>query len=203
MRLLEQDFAGSREEYISHSLYNHQYDFSADSSLSFGSLSNKQQADVTEYLLSFSDCLCDEKPMTSLPLPENVEEFFNLTIELPATCLTDSTTFEIEAGNIQHGEEVYAELGCYGCHGTIDTPHSTVLGPWLGNIAQDGGTRIENTSAWQYVYDSILYPNDFIAPECPHTKGGCLDPKFNARRLSYSYRSRPPKFSRFIGIFNE
>jgi mono/diheme cytochrome c family protein len=45
----------------------------------------------------------------------------------------------------------------------------------LGNIAVEGTDRIEGTSAAQYVYESILHPNDFIAPICANDLP-CNDP---------------------------
>ena len=48
------------------------------------------------------------------------------------------------------------------------------MGPDLSNIAVDGATRIEGYSAADYVYESILEPNAFIAEQCP--TGPCLGP---------------------------
>ena len=62
---------------------------------------------------------------------------------------------------------MYASYGCVACHGELSDPGSALVWPWLGNIFEDGATRIDGVSAVQYIYDSILYPNDFIAPECP------------------------------------
>jgi hypothetical protein len=49
-----------------------------------------------------------------------------------------------------------------------------VLGPSLTNIETDGATRVEGMDAATYVYHSILYPSDHIAPECP--TGPCAGP---------------------------
>jgi len=71
---------------------------------------------------------------------------------------------------------LYASYVCFTCHGQLDDPDSATVtvGPWLGDIAESGGGRIPGTSAMQYVYDSILHPNDFIAPDCP--TGPCPGP---------------------------
>ncbi|MCA9920254.1 MAG: hypothetical protein KC445_20000, partial [Anaerolineales bacterium] len=48
------------------------------------------------------------------------------------------------------------------------------IGPWLGEIAEVGATRVEGQTASQYVYESILHPNDYIAPDC--ATGPCVGP---------------------------
>ena len=50
----------------------------------------------------------------------------------------------------------------------------STTGPWLGEIAEVGATRVEGQTAVQYVYTSILDPNAFIAPDCPN--GPCVSP---------------------------
>jgi hypothetical protein len=44
----------------------------------------------------------------------------------------------------------------------------------LGNIAEEGATRIDGYTAADYVYHSILLPSAFIAPDCPN--GPCTGP---------------------------
>ena len=87
-----------------------------------------------------------------------------------------------ESGDAGRGEELYASYVCFTCHGQLDDPDSATVtvGPWLGDIAESGGERIPGTSAMQYVYDSILHPNDFIAPDCPN--GPCDGPPSQMRQ---------------------
>jgi mono/diheme cytochrome c family protein len=75
---------------------------------------------------------------------------------------------ELPAGNADNGQQLYeVTYACQGCHGAVDD-ESTANGPgpWLGTIATEGNERIEGYTAADYVYESVLKPNAFIAPEC-------------------------------------
>ena len=89
---------------------------------------------------------------------------------------------DLPEGNADNGPAVYQVNVCQACHGDPqgDSASATV-GPWLGNIGNEAGTRIEGVSAEQYIYESILDPNAFIAPECPN--GPCSEP--SAMRMDY------------------
>jgi mono/diheme cytochrome c family protein len=70
-------------------------------------------------------------------------------------------------GNAATGEKLFGtSYGCAACHGDPATPASNMVGPHLGDLQRVAAARIPGTSAAQYVYDSILHPNDFIAPDC-------------------------------------
>jgi hypothetical protein len=69
-------------------------------------------------------------------------------------------------GKAERGARLYAGSGCAACHGAIETPGSNNVGPHLGAIAIHAQDRIEGVPAAQYVYESIISPSDFIAPEC-------------------------------------
>ncbi|MDX1688068.1 MAG: c-type cytochrome [Candidatus Promineifilaceae bacterium] len=83
---------------------------------------------------------------------------------------------ELPAGDAESGQELYAvTYGCQGCHGDPQGDAGTAaVGPWLGDIATVGAERIEDYTAADYLYESILKPNQLIAPECP--TGDCLEP---------------------------
>jgi len=81
---------------------------------------------------------------------------------------------ELPEGNADNGTNLYQSNGCAGCHGDPANPDSATVGPSLGNIANVAAEREPGVSAEQYIYDSILNPNNFIAPECPN--GPCLEP---------------------------
>jgi hypothetical protein len=63
----------------------------------------------------------------------------------------------------------------------MDDPASALVGPYLGNIANDAATRVSGVSAEQYIYESILDPNKFITEDCPN--GPCNEP--SQMRLDY------------------
>lgn len=62
---------------------------------------------------------------------------------------------------------------CGACH-TIPGIATAVgmIGPNLGTIGADAGTRIAGYTAEAYLRESILNPNAFIAPKCP--TGDCV-----------------------------
>lgn len=63
--------------------------------------------------------------------------------------------------------------GCAACHVMPGIPGAVgVIGPDMTNIGVDAATRVEGESAEEYLYQSIMEPNAFIAPECP--TGECL-----------------------------
>lgn len=67
----------------------------------------------------------------------------------------------------ERGATLYAGVyGCAACHGDPKVPDSNNIGPHLASIGVAAEARIKDTQAAQYIYDSILYPNAFIAPEC-------------------------------------
>lgn len=73
-------------------------------------------------------------------------------------------------GKAARGGKLYAgTYGCAACHGDPKVPDSNNIGPHLGGIGAKAASRIKDVRAEQYIYDSIIDPDGFIAPEC---KGG-------------------------------
>lgn len=101
-----------------------------------------------------------------------------------ASAATGSETTETEAASVPvEAEPVAVDLDavaavitkgtCGACHVIpgIDSAVG-VLGPDLSAIGAAAATRIEGYSAEDYLRESIMDPNAFIAPECP--TGDCL-----------------------------
>ncbi len=62
---------------------------------------------------------------------------------------------------------------CSACHTISSVPGAVgLLGPNLDNIGAAAGTRVPGLSASDYLHQSIIDPNAFIAPDCP--LGACL-----------------------------
>ncbi|MEM7350137.1 MAG: hypothetical protein AAF657_04970 [Acidobacteriota bacterium] len=79
-------------------------------------------------------------------------------------------------GKADRGATLYSALyGCVACHGDPSIPDSNNVGPHLAGIGAAAATRIEGMPGPQYIYESIIEPSSFIAPEC---KGGlpCAEP---------------------------
>ncbi len=128
-----------------------------------GPLRPDQVQNVTNFVLNYeSETLC-EAPVVTYDWPEFVADFL---------AGPDVTNPE---GDPERGQELYAvTYGCTACHGLPDGSAPATLGPSLENIETDGATRVEGMDAMQYVYHSILYPSDHIAPDCP--TGPCAGP---------------------------
>lgn len=69
-------------------------------------------------------------------------------------------------------EEVLLNSGCTSCHqiGALGEAHK--VGPDLSAIGLLAETRVPGMSAEEYIRQSILEPNAYIAPDCPN--GPCL-----------------------------
>lgn len=99
------------------------------------------------------------------------------TAELTATSeLTDTEATTVTTAAPEAPAElaaVFLKAGCIGCHVIPGIPNAVgQIGPNLSNIGVDGATRIEGYSSEEYIHESLLEPNAFIAPNCP--TGPCL-----------------------------
>ena len=66
-------------------------------------------------------------------------------------------------------EEIILNAGCGSCHkiGAIGEAHK--VGPDLTYIGLSAGERVPGMSAEEYIRQSILEPNAYLAPECPNS----------------------------------
>ena len=139
-----------------------------------GPMRDDQIYDVASFILNWEGEWFDEDGncgiIESPYWPEEVEEF--LTYE------------KISLGDPVNGELLYTTYTCIICHGNMDDPSSATIGPWLGDIAERGGEQVPGQVADQYIYRSILYPNEFIAPQCPI--GPCAGPP-SAMRQTFAF----------------
>jgi len=67
---------------------------------------------------------------------------------------------------VVRGQQVYLTVGCTGCH-TLGTLSSGVVGPALTHIGTEAGSMKPGMSAEDYIRESIVNPNAFLAPTCP------------------------------------
>lgn len=97
---------------------------------------------VTETAVIEEETTAEEEVVASVPLPEDVAPIFT-------------------------------KAGCLGCHVIPDIPGAVgMVGPDLSEIGVIGATRIEGYTTEEYIRESLLDPNAFLAPECP--TGPCL-----------------------------
>lgn len=69
-------------------------------------------------------------------------------------------------GRPERGQSLFLTYGCNACHGDPAEPDSHRIGPHLGRLGTVADQRMPDRSGLQYIYESILEPNGFIAPEC-------------------------------------
>ncbi|NKQ34697.1 MAG: c-type cytochrome [Chloroflexi bacterium] len=103
----------------------------------------------------------------------------------PPPALTPSPTPTPRPIEGETVEEVILNAGCGACHVIGALGEARKVGPDLTNIGAVAGERIAGVSAADYLRQSILEPNAFIAPECPN--GPCLTnvmPQYYGERLS-------------------
>jgi len=92
------------------------------------------------------------------------------TVEWP------NTAADLPAGNAAAGAELFVRpYACGACHGDPAKPGSNLIGPGLADIAIVAASRESGKSAADYLFESILDPNAFIAPECA-SGNPCVSP---------------------------
>jgi len=120
-----------------------------------GPMRDDQIADVATFVLNWeSETLCSEEVVT-FDWPESVDDFLAAYPD----------------GDPANGESLFLSpqpYGCSSCHGNPDGSIPAAVGPNLGGIGEAGATRISGYTAAQYIYESVLNPTAFIAPECPN-----------------------------------
>jgi hypothetical protein len=147
-----------------------------------GPMRPDQVQNVTNFVLNWeTEELCATPPVT-FPWPETVGEYNEMDI-------SDPLVFVAEPGDPERGAAVYEARACFSCHGYPEEPGSNLVGPWLGEIADVGNTRVEGMVAQQYVYNSILHPNEHIAPDCPN--GPCADPSTMPSTFASDFAQNP------------
>lgn len=162
-RMIDMGWRGSKHDYILTTVSAGRGNIMPTWSQQFGGpLRVDQVENVTNFVLNFeSEALCSQ-PVVTYAWPELAEEFLASPDVTPP-------------GDPARGEELFTvTYGCVACHGGLSGTPPAAVGPSLADIETAGATRVEGMTAEQYVYHSILYPSDFIAPECP--TGPCAGP---------------------------
>lgn len=139
-----------------------------------GPLENYQIDYITTFIMNWeSEEMCSVPTPTPQPFPSSVAD--------------------LPPGDAVNGEDLYLiDAGCAACHGEKGDPGSNAVGPWIGEWPDTAGTRIEGYTAADYIYESILHPSDFIAPECP--TGPCAGPP-SAMPDNFGVRLSPQEVS--------
>ncbi|MBK8987011.1 MAG: cytochrome c [Chloroflexi bacterium] len=123
-----------------------------------GPLRDDQVRNIVSYVLNYETVELCSGEVIRFEWPDSVDD---LLVAFP-----DSSA--------ENGKALFLSYGCTGCHGIPDEGVVAAVGPDMANIGEVAATRIEGKTALQYIYESILHPSDFIAPECPN--GPCSGP---------------------------
>jgi len=160
LRMEAMNWEGSKEAFIQSTLYSGRpgTQMPAWGEQFGGPMRPDQIEDLSKFVLNWeTEELCS-MPLNLYEWPDSVEDYYA----------------EFPEGDPANGEQLFLTYGCTGCHGNLTDEGSAAVGPWLGNIAEVGPTRREGYTAEEYVYESILHPNEYIVPECP--TGPCAGP---------------------------
>ncbi len=71
------------------------------------------------------------------------------------------TAAVVEGAPEDRGRVIFLDAGCQGCH-AVEGISTGIVGPDLTHIATVAGTRIEGTSAEDYLRESLLSPGAFL-----------------------------------------
>lgn len=142
-----------------------------------GPLQPNEVDNVVRFVLNWEDEELCSAPDAVFSWPENDSwDDLLLIVDVPEGWPSDiPLTLPLTyPGDAERGKALYegsggAGLGyaCATCHGQVETAGSNPIGPWLGNIGNDAGTRIDGYSAEQYLYESIVNPGAFLTSGCP------------------------------------
>jgi mono/diheme cytochrome c family protein len=79
----------------------------------------------------------------------------------PAAALPSDA--DLQDGNAESGMSLFAKQACSACH-VVEKGQSATVGPNLSNIGNRAATRQRNRTAAQYLWESMMTPNAFVAP---------------------------------------
>ena len=178
-RLIDQDYKFTVRDYIYGTVYSGRVGtqmptWSAELG---GPMQGYEIENVTQFVLNWQGDLCVGDGPTAYTWP----------ITLTALIETEGVTVPGDAAN---GQTLYEKTyACTSCHGDLATDGSNSVGPWLGDLAERGGSIVEGYGAADYTYESILNPNAHIAEVCP--TGPCNSP--SAMPGNFSIRISDPQ----------
>jgi len=106
------------------------------------------------------------EPPTPTPTDEPT-----MTPEPPTATPTDEPTpteepAQVPSGDADNGQVLFNEISpltgfsCAICH-NVDVPEQ-IIGPSMLNIKDIAETRVEGLSAYEYLHESIINPNDYV-----------------------------------------
>ena len=86
--------------------------------------------------------------------------------ELPEVIAWPALVTALPPGDAENGRRLFATRGCSACHGSLETVGGATLGPELAGVHAEAAARRPGMTAAQYLYESMLEPDAFVAPRC-------------------------------------
>lgn len=143
---------------------------------------------TSEHLTEIAPTLTPTTPPTATPVPPTAtattaptEVPTEAPTEPPTAVPTVEATAEVAAsgagevtGDPENGQVVFTTThetasgvwACAQCH-SVTPDEARLIGPGLWNVSIHAETRVEGQSAYDYIHESIVDPNAFIAPGDP------------------------------------
>ncbi|HVO70629.1 MAG TPA: cytochrome c [Aggregatilineaceae bacterium] len=99
------------------------------------------------------------------PTPsQTIDAAINLIFQDTYTPTATPTSYTLMLGNIEDGKTVFdGKAGCSTCHDT-SAENLPLVGPSLAHVALVGAVRVPELSLERYLYESIEYPDAYVAP---------------------------------------
>lgn len=176
-RMEAMNWKGSKEQFILATISSGRYGTAMPtwSQTYGGPLRDDQIEDIAQFVLNWETEEMCAQPLYEYPWPDTIDE---LLVDFPT-------------GDADRGRELFNTYGCGGCHGSLDDPNWNGTGPWLGNVAERAGSRVEGLSAAQYVYESVLHPDNYVVDQCPG--GPCAVPSAMLKTFPERFGDSPEK----------
>ncbi len=150
---------------------------------------------TSEHLTEIAPTATPTTPPTETPVPPTATATTaptEIPTEPPTAAPTEVPTVEVTAeavasssgeitGDPVNGQVVFTTphvtangtWACAQCH-SVTADELRLIGPGLWNISIHAETRVEGQAAYDYIHESIVAPNDFIAPGDPPYPAGLM-----------------------------
>jgi len=132
-----------------------------------GPLRNDQIDDITAYVLNWeSSALAQTNEEDPWQPFEGIDTGWAGVEETEdGTAAEEAPASEAEEVAVRPPHELFASMGCAGCHNLEQDQtdrNRGPVGPHIGNLHETAADKVEGLSAEEYVYQSIVEPNTYI-----------------------------------------
>ena len=140
-----------------------------------GPLRGDQVIEVTKYVMNFREAALAQtaeedpfQPFQDVAKPVGEQ---SLAVLLGAEPPAPAEAAPAAEGGVRAPADLFTAMSCVACH-ILDQPQDEtsrgVVGPNMGNLAENAATRVAGMSAEEYVYQSITEPGAFVVEGYPN-----------------------------------